>query len=147
MSILPMGDTTADQPGREYQARLNKERKLPPANPELEKTGLFKKFWGPAGACPVQLKGILPNGEFVYFRARGNKVELQIFSVQGTEQAHYLKQLETDHELGTGVLPEEICVSYIKRWMADYTQRLSDPQAPYSGAPFEVTEPVERIAI
>jgi len=147
MSILPMGNTDADQPGREYQARLNQEQKLPPANAELAKAGLFQKFWGPAGACPVQLKGILPNGEFVYFRARGNKVELQIFSVQGIQQAHYLKQLETGHELGTGMLPEDICVSYIRRWLADYTQRLSNPQERYSGAPFTVTEPVESIVI
>ncbi len=148
MSILPMGNTTADQPGREYHARLNGGRKLPAANADLAQARLFKEFWGPSGACPVQLEGILPNGEFVYFRARGNKVELEVSSVyQGPAHAHYLKQLETNHELGTGVLPQEICVSYIKRWLADYSQRLSNPHAPYSGEQFKVSEPLESIVI
>lgn len=148
MSFLPLGYGTADKPGRDYLARLNGGRKLPPANPRLAQMRLFVEFWGPDGICPVQLEGILPNGEFVYFRARGNKVELEVSSeYQGEPHAHYLKLLDTNHELGTGALPDEVCVAFIARWIADYSSRLPGIHQPFSGEPFNVSEAEESIVI
>ena len=148
MSLLPLGNSSADRPAREYQTRLNRGRKLPEANSDLAAAGLFTEFWGPAGGCPVQLEGILPNGEFVYFRARGTKVELEVSAnCDGEPHARYIKRLVVaNHELGTGVLPVPICVEYIKRWVGDYLRRCQ-PRARFAGENFTVNEPEETISI
>lgn len=148
MSLLPLGNRSADGPAREYQTRLNRGRKIPEANSELVAAGLFKEFWGPAGGCPVQLQGILHNDEFVYFRARGTKVELEVSAqLDGEPHARYRKKLVvSNHELGTGVLPVPICVAYIKRWLSDYLSRCQ-PRTRFAGESFTVEEAEESISI
>ena len=139
MSILPLGTSSSDKPARDYQARLNRLTQPAPAqlaailpsclleageNAELRASGLIAQHFGPAGICPVQLFGLLENGEFVYFRARGRKVELEI-SRDPEDEPHavYRKFLNVNHELGCGILPVEVCVDFIKAWLADYNSR------------------------
>lgn len=85
----------------------------------------FSAFCGPWGGCPVQLTGHLKTGEYVYFRARGCRVELEISKTEEQQpHARYLKELHVlNHELGTGVLPAEICTIFISRWLDDYLKR------------------------
>lgn len=130
MSLLPLGNSSADRPARQYHERLNQGRPLPrlgdcQENNELARSGLFSQHFGPCGACPVQLVGYLESGEFVYFRARGRKVELQISrDPDAPVHASYFQELEVvNHELGTGVLPVAICLEYIKNWLSDYASR------------------------
>lgn len=139
MSILPLGTSPSDKPARDYQARLNRLTQPAPEpfaatlpscvleageNAELSASGLLARHFGPAGMCPVQLFGLLESGEFVYFRARGRKVELQISrSPEDEPHATYRKKLLVNHELGCGVLPVEVCVGYIKAWLSDYKSR------------------------
>lgn len=89
----------------------------------------FESCTGPWGACPVQLTGRLKSGEFVYFRARGRRVELEISTdEESTPNVRYSKELHVlNHELGTGVLPTEICLSFISRWLDDYQNRQGEP--------------------
>lgn len=155
MSIMPLGNSSADRPGRQYQDKLNARAKLPKLisdageNPELAACGWFSAFWGPAGCCPVQLMGILKNGEAVYFRARGKRVELEVGKdFDSVPHARYIKLLDvTDEELGTGVLPLAICVEYIKRWFAGYISLCGSVETPYCGKSFKVNEPEESISL
>lgn len=154
MSILPLGNSTADRPAREYQERLNRGR-LPrlicdaKCDPTLARAELFSEFWGPDGICPVQLMGFLKNGEFVYFRARGKKVELEISAtVDAAPHARYSKQLDVKNsELGTGELPAAICVDYVQRWLGDYSKRCGTSEKTYVGEAFTVSEPEEAITL
>lgn len=154
MSILPLGNTPADRPAREYQERLNRPRlpqllRDPKSDKTLAQADLFSEFWGPDGACPVQLMGFLRNGEFVYFRSRGKKVEMEVSAtVDGAPHACYCKLLNVKNdELGTSRLPIQICVEYIRRWLSDYASRCGSIGSKYKGEPFVVSEPEEEIAI
>jgi hypothetical protein len=154
MSILPLGNSSADRPAREYQERLNRPRlprllKDAKSDPALSASGYFSEFWGPDGICPVQLMGFLKNGEFVYFRARGKKLELEIAAtVDGAPHARYSKLLDVrNSELGTGNLPVALSVEYIERWLGDYRSRCGGEDKPYSGAPFELSEAEEAITL
>lgn len=154
MSILPTGNSSADRPACDYQAHLNRLRlpqvlRNPRCDESLSQSGFFKDFWGPNGICPVQLMGLLKTGEFVYFRARGNKVELEISAtVDGAPHARYSKRLDVrNSELGTGALPASICVEFITRWLRDYRQRCSAEFSTYTGAPFLVSEADEEMEL
>ncbi len=136
MSILPLANSSADQPGHNYQASIGGT-----APASVASSGLFTRFKGPFGVCPVQLFGMLLSGEAVYFRARGKKVEMEIKSAPHAEpHAHYVKLLDVNHELGTGILPNDICVEYINRWLADYISRCPAKDQPFRGKSYVENE-------
>ncbi len=150
MSLLPLGNSSADEPAHRYFDHMGTQLPMWPAgataHPELRASGFFREFWGPSGGCPVQLMGILKNGDFVYFRARGKKVELEISrEVDGEVHACYRKRYEIKHELGTGILPESVAVPLIKRWLTDYSGKLASLETAYAGEPYELTEVEETL--
>lgn len=125
---MPLKGTSADRAALDYQRRLNSSlpRLLRDAEPHPQLLALdyFREFWGPSGICPVQLMGYLHSGEFVYFRARGRKVSLSFHADADSEPFRTFEcSLDYKHELGTGALPVEICVSYIKDWLREYLQK------------------------
>jgi hypothetical protein len=153
MSILPLGTTPADKPGRDYQDRLN--GKLPRLvrdavpHPDLVAKGYFKEFWGPSGMCPVQLMGTLVNGDFVYFRARGSKVVLEVSHlIEGAAHATYRKTVVVEGtELGTGVLPDAYAVACISRWLDDYLTRCGGSGKAYNGESIVIDEAADCIHV
>lgn len=106
-------------------------------SPQLAATGWFTELEGPWGQVPVQFTGQLTSGEYVYFRARGTKISLEVFASKDAYEADenptavYSKEMtaeeavpkamaDSDPEtlnLGTGVLPVEACVSLIMEWL------------------------------
>jgi hypothetical protein len=141
MSLLPLGNSSADQPAHAHQRRHGGQNPVS----RISKSGCFKTYRGPYGGCPVQFEGTLQNGEYVYFRARGKRVELTVSpNKDANAHATYKKELLiTNHELGCGVLPEEICEDFICRWVGDYLSRCSSSQSRYAGAAYVVEEPSE----
>lgn len=109
-------------------------------SPELLATGWFTELEGPWGQMPVQFTGRLSSGEYVYFRARGTEISLEIYATaQDADEmenaiACYCKtvkredvvparQLAADPEsivLGAGVLAVDTCVALIKEWVSTY---------------------------
>lgn len=86
----------------------------------LQQSGWFSRGIGPLGGCPVQLFGQLTTGEFVYFRARGEEVTMEIFQRGSKPHKCFSEQVFVDHPLGTGVLPTEQAVAMIERWLTEY---------------------------
>lgn len=87
----------------------------------LSRSGWFVVGCGPFGGCPVQAGGKLINGEFAYFRARGDTATLTISKSPGHEPHHTFSQpVWIDHELGAGVMPISQAVSLIEGWLTEY---------------------------
>lgn len=87
----------------------------------------FSAHSGPGGKVPVQLIGTLFTGEFVYFRARGLKITLEVAASEadwsaGRLLAKYSKEVEADpgEPFGVGVMEPDDCVEVIKPWLDKY---------------------------
>jgi hypothetical protein len=93
--------------------------------------------------------GILQNGEFVYFRARGKTVELTIApAIDDAPHARYSQTVSVPQsELGAGDLSTPFCLSFIKRHLQDYLARCKSPQDRYSEAPYSVHAPDQVVTI
>ncbi len=92
-------------------------------NLDLAATGLFRTFTGPAGGYPVQLEGTLTTGEFVYFRARGQKASLTVShtdDLMADPIVRYEEVVTPDDPQGASTLPVERCVALIKAWLGQY---------------------------
>lgn len=104
----------------------------------LRHSGFFSHWKGPYGAVPVQFLGELKTGEFVYFRARGRKLSMQIAASQGDwEESRYLANFEepydapnaepnaqpnseTEDPFGAGLCPADRCATQILTWLKLY---------------------------
>lgn len=103
----------------------NEDHEVP--HPDLIATGWFLQFWGPSGQWPVQLIGVLTSGEYVYFRARGSRITLEVAASQedwsaSRYLARFFKRFETSDEYpyGASTLEPEKCVELIKGWLTEY---------------------------
>lgn len=100
------------------------------AQTALQDSGCFTHWRGPYGAVPVQFLGELKTGEFVYFRARGRKLSMQIAATQSDwEESRYLANFEEPYEapamdaedpFGAGLCPADRCVAQILTWLKLY---------------------------
>lgn len=96
-------------------------------HPRLEKTGWFRQFWGPAGAFPVQLMGLLTTGELVYFRARGSKVTLEVAASEDEFDgaaviARFRKDVVVDeaHEFGASMMDADEAAELVEQWLGEF---------------------------
>lgn len=102
----------------------------------LEATGWFSQFWGPTGAFPVQLMGLLTSGELVYFRARGNKITLEVAASDddfGSDRviARFREDVVVDdaNEFGASLMDEDAAAELIERWLGEFRSG-ARPMAP-----------------
>lgn len=105
-------------------------------HPRLEATGWFTQFWGPSGAFPVQLMGLLTSGETVYFRARGSKITLEVAAsedelVGDRVIARFRKDVpvDADNEFGASLMDEDEAAELIEQWLGEFRGG-ARPQAP-----------------
>ena len=96
-------------------------------HPRLEKTGWFSQFWGPAGAFPVQLMGLLTTGELVYFRARGSKITLEVAASEDefdgdSVVARFRKDVVVDeaNEFGASMMDADAAAELIEQWLGEF---------------------------
>ena len=97
---------------------------LPSAQEILHSSGLFQRWQGPFGAVPVQFVGELKQGQYVYFRARGSKIAMQIASSEEHWQNNdYLAEFEEPYfdpeggPLQAGLCPGDFCTNKIVAWV------------------------------
>ncbi len=102
----------------------------------LEATGWFSQFWGPSGAFPVQMMGLLTSGETVYFRARGSKITLEVVASEDELDsdrviARFRKDVpvDADHEFGASLMAEDEAAELIEQWLGEFRSG-ARPQAP-----------------
>ena len=93
----------------------------------LQQSDLFRHWQGPFGAVPVQLLGELKQGQYIYFRARGSKISMQIASSEAHWQhSEYLATFEEPYfdadsgPLQAGLCPSDFCASKIVDWVKLY---------------------------
>lgn len=93
----------------------------------LEETGWFTQFWGPSGAFPVQMMGQLTTGETVYFRARGNKITLEVAACADDLDsdrviARFRKDVpvDGDNEFGASMMDEDAAAELIQQWLGEF---------------------------
>jgi len=93
----------------------------------LEETGWFTQFWGPTGAFPVQLMGLLTTGELVYFRARGKKITLEVAACDDDFDsdrviARFRQDvvIDDDNEFGASMMEEDAAAELIERWLGEF---------------------------
>lgn len=108
------------------------EISLQSAQTILQESDLLRRWRGPFGAVPVQLLGELKLGPFVYFRARGCKIAMQIaISEEHWQQSDYLATFEEPYfdpdggELQAGLCPSNFCADKIVQWVKCYISTLS----------------------
>jgi len=96
-------------------------------HPRLEQTGWFTQFWGPAGAFPVQLMGLLTTGETVYFRARGSKITLEVANSEDELDgdaviARFRKDVVVDdvNEFGASLMDQDEAAELIEQWLGEF---------------------------
>lgn len=96
-------------------------------HPRLEQTGWFTQFWGPAGAFPVQLMGLLTTGETVYFRARGSKITLEVAACEDDLDgdnvlARFRKDVVVDetNQFGASMMGEDEAAELVERWLGEF---------------------------
>ena len=95
-------------------------------DPSLIASGWFSDLHGPYGKVPVQFVGSLVSGEYVYFRARGEEVSLEVYPSEADFEAdlnliaRYSEKVERHDDLGAGLMDNETCVGYIKEWVSTY---------------------------
>lgn len=96
-------------------------------HPRLEATGWFVQFWGPSGAFPVQLMGLLTTGETVYFRARGSKITLEVAAREDELDsdrviARFRKDVvvDADNEFGASLMDEDEAAELIEQWLGEF---------------------------
>lgn len=98
------------------------------AQTALLDSGYFQRWQGPFGAVPVQFLAELKTGEFVYFRARGKKLPMQIAATAADwQESRYLASFEEPYELsqeplGAGLCPKDHCTTQILSWLKQYRQ-------------------------
>lgn len=90
----------------------------------LHHSDLFQRWQGPFGAVPVQFVGELKQGHYVYFRARGKKIAMQIASSEEHWQnSEYLAEFEEPYfdaeggPLQAGLCPSDFCANKIVAWV------------------------------
>lgn len=93
----------------------------------LAETGWFSQFWGPTGAFPVQLMGVLTSGELVYFRARGTKITLEVAQHEDdldTDNvvARFRKDVVVDtvNEFGASMMDENEAAALVEQWLGEF---------------------------
>ncbi len=96
-------------------------------HPRLEQTGWFTQFWGPSGAFPVQLMGLLTTGETVYFRARGSRITLEVAASEDELDgdrviARFRRDVtvDADNEFGASLMDEDAAAELIEQWLGEY---------------------------
>ena len=96
-------------------------------HPRLEATGWFVQFWGPSGAFPVQLMGLLTTGETVYFRARGTLITLEVAAHADNLDsdrviARFRKDVTVDaeHEFGASMMDDDEAAELIEQWLGEF---------------------------
>ncbi|MDX1987205.1 MAG: hypothetical protein SFV17_11015 [Candidatus Obscuribacter sp.] len=98
------------------------------AQTALQDSGYFRRWQGPFGAVPVQFLAELTSGEFVYFRARGKKLSMQIAATAADwQESRYLASFEEPYRhaqdtLGAGLCPADHCTTQILAWLKLYQQ-------------------------
>lgn len=96
------------------------------AQTALQNSGYFRRWQGPFGAVPVQFLAELTSGEFVYFRARGQKLSMQIAATAADwQERFYLASFEEPYRqaletLGAGLCPPDRCAAQILTWLKLY---------------------------
>ncbi len=93
----------------------------------LESLGWFSQFWGPSGGFPVQLMGLLTSGELVYFRARGNKITLEVAASEDELDsddviARFRKDVVVDveHEFGASMMDADEAAALVEQWLGEF---------------------------
>ncbi|HEY9788054.1 MAG TPA: hypothetical protein V6D17_21880 [Candidatus Obscuribacterales bacterium] len=106
---------------------MARDNDLQVPHPDLVATGWFRQFWGPSGAFPVQLVGVLTSGEYVYFRARGSEIKLNIatseedvFSACCPTTFRKDCEVNEDNPFGASMLDPACAVELIKNWLTEY---------------------------
>ncbi len=91
-------------------------------NASILACGRFRSFTGPFGQRPIQGEGYLVTGEFVYFRARETKVEVEVYrtrtdlGLNDRRLAYFRQEVPYD----AGYLPDDWCAQYIVNSIARY---------------------------
>jgi len=96
-------------------------------HPRLVQTGWFSQFWGPAGAFPVQLMGLLTSGETVYFRARGTKITLEVAACEDELDgdrviARFRKDavVNETNPFGASLMDADAAAELIEQWLGEF---------------------------
>lgn len=101
---------------------------------DLAATGWFSELTGPWGRVPVQFTATLAEGgEFIYFRARGSKVTLEVYPSQEDEENErnlialysmdYPRKTELadgEVDFGAGVMEVSEAEALIQEWVGTY---------------------------
>ena len=92
------------------------------AKVELMETGLFKEIWMFQGWTPVQGEGILTNGQWFYFRARGDSASLDIAETPWEEPyiTTFEEEVTPGEQYAAGYLPADKSKKLIVRWVQSY---------------------------
>jgi hypothetical protein len=98
--------------------------KLELAKEELLNTGLFKEIWRLDGWGPVQCEGRLSNGNWFYFRSRGDTASLEIGKEPWIEPylARFEEVVTPQDKYAASYLEADIVKNLILRWLRSYLQ-------------------------
>ncbi len=94
-------------------------------HPRLKRCGLFKSYTGLYGRGPIQFEAYLTTGEYVYFKARENKVEMYILrshedlAEDELHLGHIRKQVPRD----AGAMDAVLAVQHIINLTREYIQK------------------------
>lgn len=113
------GPGTAKKPNPYIQEQTIKYQE---AKAELIETGLFKEIWSLQGWTPVQGEGLLSNGNWFYFHARGENASLDIAVTPWEEPylARFEEVVTPGERFTAGYLPAERTKELIIRWVQSY---------------------------